>query len=300
MICMMAVTFGDSVEIQNKIKKDESHPTIQSPGKGPKRPQLFGTEEQHRTNSSCALKSAFTLRKEVSNLKGSYLENVESFFNDSSIDSSRSKSAGKILTVGTDCSGMEVPIYALRSLQIQHRHVFSSDNDPAVRKTILANCKPEILVNDIKTVKMKDRSTVDLYIAGFPCQPFSQAGKQQGIADDKGRGEIFYNVYDYIQMHQPKVFILENVKGLVSINKGEDVKHMLKLLRDIKSNSTIKGRTEMSSRAYELHHAIINTNDHGVPQNRPRWYCVGIRRDTFAGGTSAFAFPKAIPRPSIE
>ena len=266
---------------------------MKSPGKGLKRPQLFGTEEQHRTNSGYALKSAFDLRKEVSVLKGSYIENVESFFTDSSNDSSRNKSAGKILTVGTDCSGMEVPIYALQSLQIQHRHVFSSDKDPAVRKTILANCKPEELVNDIKTVKMKNRSTVDLYIAGFPCQSFSQAGKQQGIADDKGRGDIFYNVYDYIKTHQPKVFILENVKGLVSINKGKDVKHMLQLLRDIK-------RTEMSSRAYELHHAIINTNDHGVPQNRPRWYCVGIRRDTFAGGKSVFAFPKAIPRPSIE
>ena len=58
---------------------------------------------------------------------------------------------------------------------------------------------------------------MDVYIAGFPCQPFSVAGNQQGFEDEKGRGIIFWSIHEYIDLKRPKVFILENVKGITEL-----------------------------------------------------------------------------------
>merc|ERR1719203_614830 len=73
------------------------------------------------------------------------------------------------------------------------------------------------------TLTTRDNShaaSADLYVAGFPCQPFSAAGKQQGFNDELGRGTIFFKVREYIAAQTPKVFVLENVKGLVYIDGG--------------------------------------------------------------------------------
>jgi DNA (cytosine-5)-methyltransferase 1 len=146
--------------------------------------------------------------------------------------------------------------------------------------------------------KVSQCSYVDVYVAGFPCQPFSTAGKQQGFEDEKGRGTIFYHILEYIQMHRPKVFILENVKGLVTLQRGKYLRAILSALESL-------GKEESTS--YEIHQQVLNTKEHGVPQNRPRWYCVGIRKDTFqkshfgsGNHKSSFEFPKPIQCPSIE
>ena len=123
----------------------------------------------------------------------------------------------------------------------------------------------------------------DIYVAGFPCQPFSLQGRKQGFRDAKGRGKIFFYVRDYIRVNRPKMFVLENVKGLMSVKNGFHFKYILKTLDDIG--------------AYNIHHAVLNTQDHGVPQSRPRIYIVGIRKDVDKG---TFSFPGSIPCPSIE
>lgn len=117
----------------------------------------------------------------------------------------------------------------------------------------------------------------------FPCQPFSAAGKQQGFQDDQGRGTIFWSVREYIEAKRPKVFILENVSQLKTMQGGRYYQAITKSLVDLGG--------------YTIFDQVINTKDHGVPQNRKRIYFVGIQQSVYKGG---FEFPEALPAVSIE
>ena len=215
---------------------------------------------------------------------------------------------------------MDTPIQALQNMKLDFVHKFSSETDNNAIKTIMANFMPEKIEGDITKRELKNTPYVDVYIAGFPCQPFSIAGKQQGFHDEKGRGTVFFHVLKYIQTKRPKVFILENVKGLATMDNGKHMRAILKGLTDIQ---------EKGKQVYFVSHEIMNTKDHGIPHNRPRWYCVGIRKDTYEikkkkpeetpkgeqeerspshqpsketreEGPTPFVFPKAIGCPSIE
>ena len=83
------------------------------------------------------------------------------------------QTAPTIITIGTDCSGMDAPIKALQKLHVEFQHKFSCENDKEAVKTIMANFKPEIMESDIRDRDMKSTPYVDIYVAGFPCQPFS-------------------------------------------------------------------------------------------------------------------------------
>lgn len=124
-----------------------------------------------------------------------------------------------MIRVGTDCSGIEAPIQALKQLGIPHKHVFSCEIDKYARESILANYKPEILFTDMTKRKTKDTPDIDLYVCGFPCQSFSMAGLREGVDDP--RGTIFWQCLKVIKHKLPRVFILENVKGLLTINEGK-------------------------------------------------------------------------------
>ena len=206
------------------------------------------------------------------------------------ICASKTKSKTKI-TVGTDCSGIEVPMMALENLKVPHTHLFSSESDSKVRKTLKANFSPMEIHPDITQRRVASMPEVDLYLAGFPCQPFSTAGKQQGFNDESGRGTIFFHVHEYIEIKHPKVFVLENVKGIKSIQNGKYVKSIIRMLKSILDKN--------GKPLYKIHHTILNTKDHGLPQNRPRWYCVGVRTDV-SKETAGFEFPSSIPCPHID
>jgi DNA (cytosine-5)-methyltransferase 1 len=126
------------------------------------------------------------------------------------------------LRVGTDCSGIEAPIHALEQLGIPHRHIWSSDIDKYCIKSIKANYCPERIYGDPDgsysdgDIRNRDNNTlpdIDLYVCGFPCQPFSMAGQRKGLQDR--RGNVFWSCIDVIKKKKPKYFILENVKGLL-------------------------------------------------------------------------------------
>ena len=118
---------------------------------------------------------------------------------------------------------MEAPIQALQGLGVNFVHSFSFDIDKFARATIQANCQQKgELYEDLTKRDNRDKYT-DVYVARFPCQPFSMGGKQQGFKDNKGRGTSLFHVKDYIVKNQPKLFMLENVRapsasGMVSIS----------------------------------------------------------------------------------
>ena len=138
-----------------------------------------------------------------------------------------------------------------------------------------------------------------MYVAGFPCQPFSTAGLQRGFADTKdGRGELFWEVLRYIEDRRPKIFLLENVEGLTTLDGGKTLSVILEALKSVGSGKRKSGETQTKG-IYDVHWKVLNTSDHGIPQNRRRWYCVGIRRGVMKVA-DAFSFPDPIRCTPIE
>lgn len=128
----------------------------------------------------------------------------------------------------------------------------------------------------------------DLIVAGLPCQAFSLAGKRLGELDP--RGLLFYDFYRYVKVQQPKYFIIENVKGLLSDNDGKTFQNWIDLLGQSVNGNTFFFPHE-DSLMYNLHWQVLNTKDYGLPQNRERVFLVGIRNDL----PNDFVFPKGFP-----
>jgi DNA (cytosine-5)-methyltransferase 1 len=157
--------------------------------------------------------------------------------------------------------------------------VFASEWDDAARLTYETNFKkisPKIFdkghfVGDITKVNKKSIPDFDILCAGFPCQPFSQAGYKKGFADI--RGTLFFEIAEIIKIKRPKAFFLENVRGLYSHDGG-------------RTFETIK-RALMDDLGYSFHHSIVKASDHGLPQHRPRLFMVG-----FQDPSVEFEFPK--------
>jgi len=125
----------------------------------------------------------------------------------------------------------------------------------------------------------------DVLVAGFPCQPYSIAGLRQGLDDEKGRGQVFLSILDILKKVQPKAFLLENVKGMLSHDGGETVKYMC---------------GELEKKGYKVFEpTVLNSMTHGgVPQNRERVFIVGFRKDI---APMDFEFPEEIPlKKSLE
>ena len=178
--------------------------------------------------------------------------------------------SSRIIRIGTDCSGIEAPIEALRQLKINHQHCWASDINPYVIQSIKANYNPDIIFGDPDNKTSGDITRrnhqllpdVDIYVCGFPCQPFSSAGKRNGFQDP--RGTVFWSCVETIQCVRPKCFILENVFGIMSHDKGNTFKTIISTLESLKD--------------YTVDWKILNTRDYGIPQNRRRVFIVGMRR----------------------
>lgn len=102
----------------------------------------------------------------------------------------------------------------------------------------------------------------DVVIGGFPCQDFSLAGKRQGLLVE--RGKLYQSMARVIELLKPKVFLAENVKGLVSWENGLAIETIIK---------------DFSNLGYNVQYKLFNTADYGVPQTRERVIIVGVRND---------------------
>ena len=146
--------------------------------------------------------------------------------------------------------------------------VFSSEWDLAAQKIYELNygTKPH---GDITQVNEKEIPKFDVLLAGFPCQPFSQAGLKKGLADT--RGTLFFDIARIVNHHRPKVVFLENVKRFKTHDNGNTFQVV---------KSTLEGM------GYTVFAEILNAKDFGVPQNRERIYIVAFLGDV------DFKFPK--------
>lgn len=153
--------------------------------------------------------------------------------------------------------------------------VYSSEIDPAARKTYAANFGEEPF-GDITdpAIKAKVPEEFDILCAGFPCQAFSIAGRRGGFEDT--RGTLFFDVAEILNKRRPKAFFLENVKGLVGHDRGRTLATILNTLRSDLDYFVPKPK-------------IINARYFGVPQNRERIFIVGFRKDI---GVDKFEYPE--------
>ena len=174
-----------------------------------------------------------------------------------------------MLRIGTDCSGIEAPIQALQQLRIPFEHSFCCEKDSFALKSIQANYTPKKIYNDITKRKHALLPDIDMYVCGFPCQPFSLMGNKMGTEDS--RSNIMYQCIKVIKKKLPKVFILENVKNFKFIENGKLFNYLNKQLKNIKNTN--------GELAYNVYHDILNTKDYGIPQNRERIFFIGIRKD---------------------
>lgn len=147
--------------------------------------------------------------------------------------------------------------------------VFSSEIDKFARQVYEHNFG-DVPAGDITKIEASEIPDFDILAAGFPCQPFSYAGRLEGF-EDKVRGTLFFDIVRILKEKRPKMFILENVKGLKSHKKGET----LKIIED-----TLKQLD------YTIYWEILDSYDFGVPQYRQRWFCVGFDKEIY------FEFPK--------
>lgn len=137
--------------------------------------------------------------------------------------------------------------------------------------------------------------SIDIYMTSPPCQSFSLAGQRKGKDDENGRGILFFNSLEFIKVNQPRFFIFENVKGLLSHDKtnpkaeiGNTFQEWINHLGGKSVNGVPILFPEDNAVEYHLYWRVLNSKEHGVPQNRERVFLVGIRDDK----DNKFQYPK--------
>ena len=156
--------------------------------------------------------------------------------------------------------------------------VYANEVDKYPVKTFEENFDIKVDNRDIREVKSSEIPEFDILLAGFPCQPFSIAGYRQGLEDEKGRGELFFELVRIIRDRRPRVAFFENVKNLVTHDNGNTFKVVIEALESL---------------GYRCTYKVLNAMEYGnVPQNRERIYIVAFRD---AEDEELFSWPEAIP-----
>lgn len=139
------------------------------------------------------------------------------------------------------------------------------DNEKNCVETLKANHDCPIMHMDVKELHLTDKKgCVDLLAGGVPCQAFSHAGKRNGLDDD--RGNLFFEFFRLIDECEPKVFLIENVVGLLTHEKGTTFETLL---------------DEMKNKGYNVKHKVLNANDYGVAQKRKRVIIIGTKNGEY-------------------
>lgn len=164
------------------------------------------------------------------------------------------------------CSG----IGGFRTALEKHGHqcLGYAEVDKFAKKSYQAiyNTEDEVDIGDITKVSDEDwqqfKGGCHMIVGGTPCQSFSMAGKRRGFDDT--RGTVFFYYVNALRQVQPDYFLFENVKGLMSHDKGNTIRTMLAAFDDV---------------GYEIDFDLFNSKYYGVPQNRERIYIMGRRKN---------------------
>ena len=152
------------------------------------------------------------------------------------------------------------------------RTVFANDVNPDCKPTWDLNFDCPLTVKDLTTISHEELPDFDCLTGGFPCQPFSNAGKMLGFQDT--RGTLFFKIAELLHFKRPQTFLLENVKQLYHHDGGRTFQTILRVLRE--------------DLGYDVHYKVLNSMDYGVPQNRERVFIVGFK------DKADFKFPEPI------
>lgn len=140
--------------------------------------------------------------------------------------------------------------------------VWAIDNDQDCVQTYRKNIGSHIVCADIASIKSEDIPHADIVIGGFPCQGFSMANRFRSVGDN--RNTLYLEMLRVITDTQPRWFIAENVKGILSLGNGEVFKNIL---------------NDFALAGYRVRYELVNMADHGVPQMRKRVVMLGTRTD---------------------
>ena len=159
--------------------------------------------------------------------------------------------------------------------ELGHKCVFASELQPELQKLYTENFPNTPIYGDITKIPVSEIPSHDILCGGFPCQPFSQAGKRLGFTEV--RGSLFGNIMGILEYHKPKYVILENVQNLKNHDDG----------------NTWKVINETLSKLYNVKEAILSPHQFGTPQHRFRIYIVGILKDEInSEPLKVFEFPQ--------
>lgn len=181
----------------------------------------------------------------------------------------------RTIRLGSLFSGIGAIEHALKRLNIKTEIQFASDIEPNCKKSYFANYEisEDRWCRDVHELNAKPyRFKVDLLVGGAPCQAFSLVGKRRGFEDT--RGTLFREFARVVKECKPKVFIFENVRGMLNHNKGVTWDVIKKTFED--------------DLHYDIHFQVLNSRNYGIPQNRERLFCIGFRKRT------EFFFPEVI------
>jgi DNA (cytosine-5)-methyltransferase 1 len=182
----------------------------------------------------------------------------------------------RTIRIGTTFSGIGAIEHAFQRLGLNFKIQFAGDIEPNCKKAYFANYKiaENRWHNDIHDFNAKPYDgEIDLLVGGAPCQAFSMVGERRGFEDT--RGTLFREYARIIMECHPKVFIFENVQGLLTHDSGQTwniIKH-----------------TFEDDCNYDIYFQQLNSKNYGIPQHRERLYCIGFREET------EFKYPAPIP-----
>lgn len=164
------------------------------------------------------------------------------------------------------CAGIGGFSLGIAQSNLESELVYVNEINDFCEKTFSENFNRNVDSKDIFDIVPQDLPDFDMMCAGFPCQPFSQAGKTLGFNDP--RGTVFFKLIEIISVKNPSIIFLENVPNLVRHDKG----------------NTYEIITEaIENEGYRLYTKILDSTFFGVPQSRPRVYLIALKNDLFDG-----------------